>query len=122
MVYLASITSILEDFYMDNITGSSSGRHGGKYIIPSTGNFSLHHRIQNGSGAHLASYPMVRGALFLGVTRPVCEANHLPLHLVQMRCRECVELYFHSSHMPSWRGGHLKQRLHLFHGGSKVPM
>jgi len=22
------------------------------------GNFSLHHRIQNGSGAHLASYPM----------------------------------------------------------------
>jgi hypothetical protein len=23
-----------------------------------TGNFSLHHRVQNGSGAHLASYPM----------------------------------------------------------------
>jgi hypothetical protein len=22
------------------------------------GNFSLHHRVQNGSGAHLASYPM----------------------------------------------------------------
>jgi hypothetical protein len=27
-----------------------------------TGNFSLHHRIQNGSGAHPASYPMgIRG-------------------------------------------------------------
>jgi hypothetical protein len=23
-----------------------------------TGNFSLHHRVQNGSGAHPASYPM----------------------------------------------------------------
>jgi hypothetical protein len=30
------------------------------------GNFSLHHRVQNGSGAHLASYPMgIRGS-FLG--------------------------------------------------------
>jgi hypothetical protein len=29
-------------------------------------NFSLHHRVQNGSGAHLASYPMgIRGS-FLG--------------------------------------------------------
>jgi hypothetical protein len=28
------------------------------------GNFSLHHRVQNGSGAHPASYPMgTRGSL-----------------------------------------------------------
>jgi hypothetical protein len=28
------------------------------------GNFSLHHRVQNGSGAHPASYPMIaRGFL-----------------------------------------------------------
>jgi hypothetical protein len=30
------------------------------------GNFSLHHRVQNGSGAHPASYPMGTGGSFLG--------------------------------------------------------
>jgi hypothetical protein len=31
------------------------------------GNFSLHHRVQNGSGAHPASYPMgTRGSLLGG--------------------------------------------------------
>jgi hypothetical protein len=31
-----------------------------------TGNFSLHHRVQNGSGAHPASYPMNTGGSFPG--------------------------------------------------------
>jgi hypothetical protein len=30
------------------------------------GNFSLHHRVQNGSGAHPASYPMGARGSFLG--------------------------------------------------------
>jgi hypothetical protein len=30
------------------------------------GNFSVHHRDQNGSGAHSASYPMVIRGTFLG--------------------------------------------------------
>jgi hypothetical protein len=30
------------------------------------GNFSLHHRFQNGSGAHPASYPMGTGGSFSG--------------------------------------------------------
>jgi hypothetical protein len=30
------------------------------------GKFSLHHRIQNGSGAHLASYPMGTRGYFPG--------------------------------------------------------
>jgi hypothetical protein len=30
------------------------------------GNFSLHHRVQNGSGAHPASYPMVTRVSFPG--------------------------------------------------------
>jgi hypothetical protein len=30
------------------------------------GIFSLYHRLQNGSGAHLASYPMGTGDSFLG--------------------------------------------------------
>jgi hypothetical protein len=38
-----------------------------------TGNFSLHHRFQNGSGAHPASYPM--GAR---VSFPGREADHTP--------------------------------------------
>jgi hypothetical protein len=31
-----------------------------------TGNFSLHHRVQNGSGAHPASYPMGTRDFFPG--------------------------------------------------------
>jgi hypothetical protein len=30
------------------------------------GNFSLHHRVQNGSGAHLTTYPMGSRGYFLG--------------------------------------------------------
>jgi hypothetical protein len=42
------------------------------------GDFSLHHRVQNGSGAHLASYPMGTRTLSLGVKRPGREADHSP--------------------------------------------
>jgi hypothetical protein len=40
------------------------------------GNFSLHHRVQNGSGAHPASYPMGTRGSFPGVKWPGREANH----------------------------------------------
>jgi hypothetical protein len=43
-----------------------------------TRNFSLHHSVQNGSGAHPASYPMVTGGSFPGVKRPGREADHSP--------------------------------------------
>jgi hypothetical protein len=43
-----------------------------------TGNFSLHHRVQNGSGAHPASYPMDNRGSFPGVKRPGREADHSP--------------------------------------------
>jgi len=42
------------------------------------GNFSLRHSVQNGSGAHPASYPMGARALSLGVKRPGREADHSP--------------------------------------------
>jgi hypothetical protein len=42
------------------------------------GNFSLHHYVQNGSGAHPASYPMGIRAVSLGVKRPGYEADHSP--------------------------------------------
>jgi hypothetical protein len=40
--------------------------------------FSLHHCVQTGSGAHPASYPAVPEALSLGVKQPGCEADHSP--------------------------------------------
>jgi hypothetical protein len=36
-------------------------------FLAGTGNFSLHHRVQNGSGAHPASYPMGIRVSFPGV-------------------------------------------------------
>jgi hypothetical protein len=41
------------------------------------GNFSLHHSVQNGSGAHPASYPMGTRGSFPG-GRPGREADHSP--------------------------------------------
>jgi hypothetical protein len=50
---------------------------GSRFRFPAgAGNFSLHHRVQNGSGAHPASYPMgIRGS-FLGIKRPGRETDH----------------------------------------------
>jgi len=45
---------------------------------PGAGNFSLHHRLQNGSGPHPASYPMCIRAVSLGVKRPGREGDHSP--------------------------------------------
>jgi hypothetical protein len=39
-------------------------------------NFSLRHRVQIGSGAHPASYPVGIGAFSLGVKEPGREADH----------------------------------------------
>jgi hypothetical protein len=58
------------------------------------GNFSLHHRLQNGSGAHPAPIQWVPGALSLGVKRPGPEADHSPPYSAGVK--ECVELYLHS--------------------------
>jgi hypothetical protein len=41
-------------------------------------NFSLHHRVQNSSEAHPASYPMGTRGSFSGVKWPRREADHLP--------------------------------------------
>jgi hypothetical protein len=49
----------------------------------------------------------VPGALSLGVKRPGCEADHSPPSNAEIK--ECVELYLHSPHMPSWRGAQLKE-------------
>jgi hypothetical protein len=50
-----------------------------------TENFSLHHRVQNGSGAHPASNPMDTGPLSLGVKQPRREANHSPTSSAEVK-------------------------------------
>jgi hypothetical protein len=42
------------------------------------GNFSLHQRVQNGSGTHPATYPRGTRGSFPGVKRLVREADHSP--------------------------------------------
>jgi hypothetical protein len=50
----------------------------GVRVPAGAGNFSLHHRVQTGSGAHPASYPMATRTLSLGVKWPGREADHAP--------------------------------------------
>jgi hypothetical protein len=58
------------------------------------GNFFLHHRLQNGSGAHPASYPMgTRGSF------PGGEVDHSSPSNAEIK--QCV---------PLWRGAQLKHR------------
>jgi hypothetical protein len=72
------------------------------------GNFCLHHRVKNGSGAHPAFYPMGTRGSFPGVKLPGREADHsLPS---SAEVKECVELYLHSPGTPTWRGAQLKHR------------
>jgi hypothetical protein len=68
---------------------------GSRFRFPAeAGNFSLHHRFQNGCGAHPASYPTGTRGSFSGVKRPGREAVHsLPS---SADVKECVELYLHS--------------------------
>jgi hypothetical protein len=72
------------------------------------GNFSLHHRVQNSSGAHPSSYPMGTRDTFPGVKLSGREADHS--HPSSAEAKEHVELYIHSPNTPSWRGAHLKKK------------
>jgi hypothetical protein len=66
-------------------------------------NFSLNHRVKNGSGAPPpASYTMRTRGSFPGGKAAGAEADHsLPSNA---EVKECVELYIHSPNTPSWRG------------------
>jgi len=52
-------------------------------------------RVQNGSGAHKASYPMGMGRLFPG--DKAAGASKWPLTSIYCWGQECVELYLHYS-------------------------
>jgi hypothetical protein len=58
-------------FILDSSVGIALGYglddRGSRVPFPAgAGNFSLHHRVQNGSGAHPASYPMSTKGSFTG--------------------------------------------------------
>jgi len=60
-----------------------------------SGNFSLHYRVQNGSGAYVAPYPMGTWGSFSG--GKAAEAwNWQSSPPSSAEVKECVELYVHS--------------------------
>jgi len=78
-------------------------------ILSYSGNFFLHHRVQNGFVAHPVSYPMgiIRGS-FHGVKRPGREAEHLPPSSDEVK--NAWRLYLHFPNTSSWHGALLKHR------------
>jgi hypothetical protein len=71
-----------------------AGRSDSRVRFPAeAGNFSLR-RIQNGSGAHTASYLIGTRGSFLGVKRPEHEADHSPSYSAEVK--EWMELYLPS--------------------------
>jgi hypothetical protein len=62
-----SVTSKSRDSSVSIALGYGLDDPGYKVRFPAgAGNFSLHHRVQNGSGAHPASYPMGTRGSFPG--------------------------------------------------------
>jgi hypothetical protein len=88
----------IQDSSVNIVTGLGAGSRGfgsrkGKGFIS-----LLRHRVQTGSGAHPASYPM---ALSLGVKRWGREADRSPPSNAEVK--DCG-VYLHSPNTPSWRG------------------
>jgi hypothetical protein len=71
LIFRDSSVGIALDYGLDD--------RGSRVRFPAgAGNFSLYHRVQNGSGAHPASYPMGNRGSFRGVKQPGREADHSP--------------------------------------------
>jgi hypothetical protein len=70
-----------DNFILDCIGYGLDGRGSRVRFSAGAGDFSLHHRVQNGSGAHPPSYSMGTRGSFVGVKWPGREADHSP-HLV----------------------------------------
>jgi hypothetical protein len=74
-------------------------------FLAGVGNFSLHYRVQNGSGA----YPVGT----LRVKRPGREADHSPP--ISAEVKECVELYLHSQYaVMAWCSVKAQGQLYLY--------
>jgi hypothetical protein len=104
--YLCIIQTESRDSSVGITTGSGLDDRPSSVQFPvRAGNFSLHHRVQNGSGAHPASYPVVPGDLSLEVKRPGREANHSPPSSAEVK-----NAWSYTSTLPntsSWHGASL---------------
>jgi hypothetical protein len=105
--------SILELRSRDSSVGTALGyglddRSSRVRFPAGAGNFSLHHRVQNGSGAHPASYPMGTRGSFLGAKA----AGSRSWQLTSIWCRGQRMNWAMSPlpNTPSWRGAQLKHR------------
>jgi hypothetical protein len=77
---------------------------GGVRVLAGAGNFSLHHRVQTGSGATQPPIQWVPGAVSLGLKRPGREADHSPPSSAKFR-----NSWSYTSTLPiQWRGAQLK--------------
>jgi hypothetical protein len=77
--------------------GYGLGDRGSRFRFPAgAGNFSLHHRVQNGSGAHPSSCPVGNRGYFPGDKAAGHEADYSPPSSAEVK--ECVELYLHSQY------------------------
>jgi hypothetical protein len=99
-------------YYRDSSVGIALGyglddRGSRVRFLAGTGNFSLHHRVQNGSGAHPACYPMRTRGCFPGGKAAGAWSWPVPS---SAEVKEWVELYLHFPSTPSWRGAQLKHR------------
>jgi hypothetical protein len=75
------------------------------------GNFSTYHRVQIGSGAHPATYPMGTRGSFLG--GKTAGALSRPLISIQCRGQRMSEAIPTPPNTPSWRGAQLKAQEQL---------
>jgi hypothetical protein len=64
-------------------------------VSTGAGNFSLHYRVQTGSGAHPASYPMDTRGSFPGVKRLGREADHSTPSSAEVKMRGARPLLPH---------------------------
>jgi hypothetical protein len=79
----------------------------GVRVPAGAGNFSFHHRVQNGSGARPASYPMGTRGSSPGVKAAGGEADHLPPSNAAVKnAWNCTS----TRTKPSRRGGQLKRK------------
>jgi hypothetical protein len=74
LLYKVAGRVMIVQWYSAGLRSGWSGVRGPAWA----GNFSLHNRVQTGSRAHPASYPMVTRDSFPGVQRPGREADHSP--------------------------------------------
>jgi hypothetical protein len=77
-VHLVTFVSLLSCLAVIALGYGPEDRGSRVRFLAGAGNFSLHHRVQNGSGAYPASYQWVPGSLSVGVKRPGRIPDHSP--------------------------------------------